>query len=473
MLSNLRNFSKSRYSGVLVFIIIIPFVLWGMGSVFSGGNTNIIAKIDNQNISAEELINNVNSRGIDINYLKSNIDENILEDILQEIISTTILDQEIDKMKIKISDKSLVKKIKSDEKFLDFDKNFSRIKYEKFLIENNLSAVNFEKRLKDQELQKKFFFYISGGINSPKFIVDRYFADENKKITINYINLQKNYKNEFSDEEIREFIEKNRENLEKEYIDFSYSIIKPEDLTNSQEFSDNFFEKIDEIENLVFDKKKITQIENLYKINLVKKSNLTSSKNLNDIEKEIYKNRNKSKIQLLEKSDYFLLFEIENITKKIPSIDDIEFKKEILNRLRIKAKFDFNRDLNEKIENNKFNDSDFLKIALGKENIKKLNINSIKDINRFTKESIKFVYSMPKNSFLMIADFDKNIYLAKIIGLEFKNINFEDENYKNYYQLLDIKLINNLFTSYDQHLNNKYEIKIYDNNLEKVKDYFK
>ena len=73
----------------------------------------------------------------------------------------------------------------------------------------------------------------------------------------------------------------------------------------------------------------------------------------------------------------------------------------------------------------------------------------------------------------MIADFDKNIYLAKIIGLEFKNINFEDENYKNYYQLLDIKLINNLFTSYDQHLNNKYEIKIYDNNLEKVKDYFK
>ena len=45
MLSKLRNFSKSRLSGVLVFIIIIPFVMWGMGSVFSGGNTNIIAKI--------------------------------------------------------------------------------------------------------------------------------------------------------------------------------------------------------------------------------------------------------------------------------------------------------------------------------------------------------------------------------------------------------------------------------------------
>ena len=64
MLSKLRNFSKSRLSGVLVFIIIIPFVMWGMGSVFSGGNTNIIAKINNKNISTEELIESLNSKGI-------------------------------------------------------------------------------------------------------------------------------------------------------------------------------------------------------------------------------------------------------------------------------------------------------------------------------------------------------------------------------------------------------------------------
>ena len=69
MLSKLRNFSKSRLSGVLVFIIIIPFVLWGMGSVFSGGNTNIIAKIDNQNISTEQLIDGLNSKGIDLDIL--------------------------------------------------------------------------------------------------------------------------------------------------------------------------------------------------------------------------------------------------------------------------------------------------------------------------------------------------------------------------------------------------------------------
>ena len=49
MLNKLRNFSKGKLAGVLVGIIIIPFVFWGMGSVFSGGNTNSIAKINNYN----------------------------------------------------------------------------------------------------------------------------------------------------------------------------------------------------------------------------------------------------------------------------------------------------------------------------------------------------------------------------------------------------------------------------------------
>ena len=45
MLNKLRNFAKTKIAGVVVGIIIIPFVFWGMGGVFSGGNTNNIAKL--------------------------------------------------------------------------------------------------------------------------------------------------------------------------------------------------------------------------------------------------------------------------------------------------------------------------------------------------------------------------------------------------------------------------------------------
>ena len=44
MIGSFRNFSKSKFAGVLVFIMIIPFVFWGMGGMFSSGNTNNIAK---------------------------------------------------------------------------------------------------------------------------------------------------------------------------------------------------------------------------------------------------------------------------------------------------------------------------------------------------------------------------------------------------------------------------------------------
>ena len=47
MISSLRNFAKTKFAGLLVFIMIIPFVFWGMGGMFSSGNTNNIAKINN------------------------------------------------------------------------------------------------------------------------------------------------------------------------------------------------------------------------------------------------------------------------------------------------------------------------------------------------------------------------------------------------------------------------------------------
>ena len=51
MLNKLRNFTKTKLATVLIGIIIIPFVFWGMGSMFSSGNTNNVVKINEKNIS--------------------------------------------------------------------------------------------------------------------------------------------------------------------------------------------------------------------------------------------------------------------------------------------------------------------------------------------------------------------------------------------------------------------------------------
>jgi len=45
MLNSFRNFTKSFWAKILLVIIIIPFVFWGMGGVFSGGSQNTLAKL--------------------------------------------------------------------------------------------------------------------------------------------------------------------------------------------------------------------------------------------------------------------------------------------------------------------------------------------------------------------------------------------------------------------------------------------
>ena len=261
MLNKLRGFSNTKLAGVLITIIIIPFVFWGMGSVFSGGNTNNIAKIDNQTISTQDFMNYINNTRIDPDYIKKNIDNNVIEEIISKIVSIKLLDMEINDLSIVLSDTILANKIKKNEVFLDDKNKFSRIKYEKFLLENNLTAPNFEIRFKNEELKKNLFSYVGGGIKSPFFLNNKIYISRNKEVEIDYFNLDTVYDTETTETEINQFIKDNEENLKEELIDFSYAKITPSNLIEVEEFNDDFFKVIDDIENGILNGLNIEQIK--------------------------------------------------------------------------------------------------------------------------------------------------------------------------------------------------------------------
>ena len=91
MISNLREFAKTGVAKVLMVIIVIPFVFWGMGGVFSTGSTNSIAKINNYNISTQDFVDHLNRARLDTETIRENIDNNILEDVLGNLISSTLI----------------------------------------------------------------------------------------------------------------------------------------------------------------------------------------------------------------------------------------------------------------------------------------------------------------------------------------------------------------------------------------------
>ena len=148
MLNKIRNFAKTKIAGVFVGILIIPFVLWGMGGVFSSGNTNSVAKINNTNISTQDFMNFLNYSNIDKQSIRDNLEKNILEQLISTFVSEKLLEMEVKSLNLIISEKALANNIKKNPQFFDDKNNFSRIEYEKFLLSNNITATEFESRLK-------------------------------------------------------------------------------------------------------------------------------------------------------------------------------------------------------------------------------------------------------------------------------------------------------------------------------------
>ena len=481
MLNNIRNFSKTWYAKILLVIIVIPFVFWGMGGVFSGGNTNNIAKINNQSISTQDFMDHLNSSRITLENIKDNIDNNILEEMLGELISKNMIQQEEQDLNFIISDKILKKKIKENENFLDENKEFSRIKYEKFLLSSNTTAVDFETKFRNSELRKNLFSYIVGGIKSPSFLSNNTFKEQNKKITIDYINLENVYKkqDDFTTSDILKYVDENKESLKEKNISFNYSKITPKSLIGIDEYNNLFFEKIDNIENdisngITFDKLLSNYNLKLFFEENVKPNNNNNSRVINkEVSAKIFKSAEENKIKLLDESDFYLLYEITKVEEILPSIENINFITKVKEIMFNKSKNDFNYDLIKKISEKSFNQKDFDEISrssyLGIENVE---ISSIKNTKKFTDDSIKHLYSLPKNSFGLIGDKNKNIHLIKILKISESNISVSSANYKKYNDLTNVKIRDSMYRSYDFYLNNKYKVKINQKTFERVKNYF-
>ena len=473
MINPFKDITKKKIGGLLlIFVIIIAFGFGGFGGGFSTGNQNNIAKINNTNISTQDFMDYLNQSGLSQQVIKENIDKNVIEELLSSLVSMTLLDLEIKGLDLVLSEKVLGEKLKKNKNFQDENGKFQRTLYEKFLLTNSMSAGMYEIKLKNNALQKELFTYISGGAKSPKFLINKHFLEKNRKLDIDFINLNKFYKKteEFNDQEIKEFIDENSKKLKQDFIDFSYVIITPKNLIGLDEFNQAFFDAIDEIDNKISKNIDFKTIINGLNIKPIIKKNYVNLENKETIENKIYNSR-KDKIEILEDNGTFIFYQIDNSRAKLPNLNDDKFIKQIKKFLFQKEKFEFNRDILDQLDKKEFNEASFNKLADGK--IEKLRLNSIKDINKFEINSIETLYSLPINAFTLIADNKDNIFVAKIINYEDTNISQNSIEFNATSNEASAQNRNGILKSYDYLLNTKYKVIVNEKTLDRVKDYFR
>ena len=483
MLDKIRKFSSGIPAKIMMFIIAIPFVLWGMGSVFRSGNQNTIATIDSKNISIDQFLNYVRAADPDLDEFRSNPQSTIMEKLYYDFISNKILMIEAKNNNINISDDALAKIIKSQKLFMK-DGKFSRAKYEKFLIERNIPATYFEKKYSEQEIKRLFFSLISDGFIAPSFYVNENYNKRNKSLDISYINLENYYNKEMKTHEMKEFLNANKENFQKKYITIKYLELLPEALTGDKEFSKLFFEKIDEIDELIVNEGNIDEISKKYNLKYNETALFNNSGEVLDSKSKIQLNQNKisqifknvdKKLFLLDIENNYILVEIVSKKNILPSIEDKNVKDNISRILKIKEIVDKNNSIRTKIENNKFKKIDFKNFA--QENnltLKKTKISNVNDIEVFEQDVLSKVFGLYNGDIKIISDksFSKN-YLILVNNIYENKIDELDQHYTLNSLEAELAIKNSIFNIYDQYLKNKYKVETNQKVFEKVKNYFR
>ena len=472
MIEKLKELGWKKTGGFLVMAFVaFAFIFGGFGGGFSTNNQNNIAKINKTNVTTQDFIDYVNQSGISQEAIRDNLDNNIIEELLSGLISTTLIDLEIKDFDLSINEKTILKNIKENKNFRDENGVFQRIKYEKFLLSNNLSAAMFELQLKNRELQKHLFDFIGAGTITPNFLIEKKFEENNKSLNIEYFDMENLYKtkDDYTANEIEVFIDENKDQLKREYIDFKYVILNPKNLIGIEEFNQEFFDEIDSIENKISQGSTFDTILADINVDIVEVNEFapSSSKKINE---DLIYSKKTSKIDLIESGDNFLLYNIDNQYDRAPDLNDEIIKGEIVELIYQKGKFDFNREIIEEIQKKKFDNSKFEELAGS--NKEYSSINSIEDDELIDINSVKMLYALPVNSFALVNKEDK-IYLVKITGTNKNSFNKTDEKYLKFVNSQNTNNRKSILQSYDQLLNDKYQVQLNQKTIDRVKNYFK
>ena len=483
MLTSIGKFSKSFFLKLLVGIIILPFVFWGMGDVFRGGNQNVIASIDSEKVGTQEFVEYLRRLNLNEEQIKNLPKTDLIEKILSEYIGKRVMELEIKKLGITVNDNALRNIIKSDKLFYKNDK-FSRTEYEKFLIKSGVTASQFETNIAEQEKRRQFLSHLSSGIVIPEILVKQEFNKENQIKTIKYIDLEKfHLKNKPTQKDKRELYERNKDIFFTEFKKIRYAKVTPENISGSEEYNESFFNQLDKLENNILDgqsfgdaaKENNLKIISL-KINAKKEDeNGNIFKDLSDnLFKKIYNFKSTKSPAIINFDDKYYLVELINIEKKNKSFEDPDVQKALNSQLNFKNKIESNTSVIKDISMGAFNKEKLEKFAL--DNNLKINdyqINNLKQNDIFPEGIIKRIFITKDGEVDLITNNTlTKSFLVLAVKTKYKNLKKNSNEFEKYEAKARLNLINKIYQSHDNNLNDKYKVELNQRTIERVKNSF-
>lgn len=470
--------SKNILIKVLVIIIIAVFALWGIGDLFSSGKNNVVAEIGNENIYTQDFNQELRNelRNQNISNIQEAIKNNFHYQVLNKLVSSKIIEIYSRENNIFVSEKTLANFIKQIPEF-QTNKEFSRIKYEKYLLENGLTANTFEQNFKQSLLKKIIIDSFTGGLKSTSYhetVVHKYVT---KEIGIQYLELNQIINNiNFTELEIKTYYDENKSNLlSDEYREFEFLVLDVNNLGEGN--NDLFFKKISEIENNILENKNFLEIAEKYNLNnknaftINKSGYLINSEKSADLDQKIIEklfNLNDNfKTDLVETKGKFYLLTLKKIIPPKSLMLNEKTKKFIINDMKLKKLSEKIKSINNEIKEAK---KDLFEEIQKKENLtlKEIFFKSRFEANKlFSQSNIQQIFQKKLKENLLL-ETNGEFYLVKVNKENYSADTISAEKKQLYEKQVISDFSNQILFLFDKILNEKYKVKINEKVLNRI-----
>ena len=189
MLQAIRSRAGSLVVKVLFFLLILTFMAWGIGDIFSNRSTDrVIATVGEQSIRAEELqtalrpaLERLSARlgsAIDLQQAKK---LGIVDEVLDELIERSLADQEAARLRLDISDEVIRNVVTDNPRFRTPDGRFDRTLFSAVLAQNRLSEEQFVAMMRRDIPRNDLFQALTAGVVAPQSMVDLLYRYRNEK----------------------------------------------------------------------------------------------------------------------------------------------------------------------------------------------------------------------------------------------------------------------------------------------------
>ncbi len=179
MLAAIRSFARSWIMKVLLALLVVSFAIWGIGDVFTGGAGNVVARVGDLEVTAQELDDSFRRTLQQLQQQSSEpvtrsdaIRFGLLEQTLQSLVAQRLLDAEAKAIGMTTSDEAVARLI-SEEPAFQVDGRFDRERFQLLLRQNGLDENAFAEQLRAERTRDALAGSIRAIGPPPAALVDR------------------------------------------------------------------------------------------------------------------------------------------------------------------------------------------------------------------------------------------------------------------------------------------------------------